>query len=457
VTTRTTNVVDAPRDLRLPADPALPVEELHRALVAAVAGALGARAVALHLDDPVTGRPAPVVAHGAHPAPAEHVVALAAADGAPLGRLTASGGDGPSLGLWGARVERALEAHAEASEREREASALTRLAALAPVAGRGADDALLAACAAVRDVLGFAAVEAAVLREGRLHGIAAAGGTALLPGLGEEEALALLGAAPPSDGCHLLPAGAAPATWPAAPPAGAGPAAFRAHGVLAPLRDRSGAVIGLLRAAAPAGGRHPSRGRLRLLAAFAAQAGAALAEQGAVRREQRRAGAVLDGALDAVLTVDAGGRLLALNPAGERVLGLRRAEALGADVAELLVPAPQRTAFRAALAEGGHRLVQGRQDVLVRRGDGREVPVALSVVSTHVDGAPAFTAFLRVRAAPAVPGEEADRIRPTAARTPSPGCRAAAAPRRGCARSPSGRTRRRRSARCTSSSGTSGR
>ena len=46
----------------------------------------------------------------------------------------------------------------------------------------------------------------------------------------------------------------------------------------------------------------------------------------------------LDSALDCIITMDATGRVREFNPASERVFGFARAEAVGKELADLIIP-----------------------------------------------------------------------------------------------------------------------
>ena len=58
----------------------------------------------------------------------------------------------------------------------------------------------------------------------------------------------------------------------------------------------------------------------------------------------------LDSALDCVITMDASGRVQESNPASERVFGFTRSEAVGKELAELIVPPKLRERHRQGLA-----------------------------------------------------------------------------------------------------------
>ena len=47
--------------------------------------------------------------------------------------------------------------------------------------------------------------------------------------------------------------------------------------------------------------------------------------------------AILDSALDCIITMDASGHVLEFNPAAERVFGFTREEAVGQELAELII------------------------------------------------------------------------------------------------------------------------
>jgi PAS domain S-box-containing protein len=87
------------------------------------------------------------------------------------------------------------------------------------------------------------------------------------------------------------------------------------------------------------------------------------------------------------------------NSAAERTFGYRRAEALGKELAELIIPPRLRAQHREGLArylKSGVGPVLGRRtEMPAVRADGSELPVELSVTRIATDGAPLFTAYLR--------------------------------------------------------------
>src|SRR5437763_15186879 len=73
---------------------------------------------------------------------------------------------------------------------------------------------------------------------------------------------------------------------------------------------------------------------------------------------------ILDNALDCIITMDANGRVLEFNPAAERVFGFTRKEAVGKELAELIIPPAMRDQHRRGLA---HCLQNGEGPVFGKR------------------------------------------------------------------------------------------
>src|SRR5207237_9138911 len=92
---------------------------------------------------------------------------------------------------------------------------------------------------------------------------------------------------------------------------------------------------------------------------------------------------ILDTALDCIITMDAAGFVREFNPAAERVFGFRREEAVGKELAELIIPPRMREQHRRGLA---HFLKTGKGPVLGKRieieglrRDGSEILVELAI------------------------------------------------------------------------------
>ena len=118
-----------------------------------------------------------------------------------------------------------------------------------------------------------------------------------------------------------------------------------------------------------------------------------------VRGSEARVRAVVESALDAVITIDEKGRILEFNPAAEATFGHSQAEAIGAQMVELLIPASLRDAhnrgFEHFLATGEGPIIGTRVESTALRADGTEFPVELAISRVAVDGPPLFTGYVR--------------------------------------------------------------
>jgi diguanylate cyclase (GGDEF)-like protein/PAS domain S-box-containing protein len=112
----------------------------------------------------------------------------------------------------------------------------------------------------------------------------------------------------------------------------------------------------------------------------------------------RKAG-MLEAALDCIISMDHLGRIMEFNPAAEQTFGHARADALGRDFAELLMPEHMRDFHRRAIARhsrpGDPGMLGRRFETMAVRADGTEFPVELSLSHVPSAGAPIFTAFIR--------------------------------------------------------------
>jgi PAS domain S-box-containing protein len=112
-----------------------------------------------------------------------------------------------------------------------------------------------------------------------------------------------------------------------------------------------------------------------------------------------RKGAILEAALDCIVSMNVAGAITEFNPAAERTFGYRRADVLGKDMASLLIPPSYRAAHRAGVARflgtGNARILGKRVEISALRADGTEFPIELTVTRIEVPGGPMFTAFIR--------------------------------------------------------------
>ena len=119
----------------------------------------------------------------------------------------------------------------------------------------------------------------------------------------------------------------------------------------------------------------------------------------ALGAKEARHRAMLDAALDCVVTMDHEGCVVDFNPAAERTFGYRAADAVGRAMAELIIPPELRERHRRGLA----RYVATEQPVLLNRrleitgmrADGTTFPLELTITRIDVPGPPTFTGYLR--------------------------------------------------------------
>jgi PAS domain S-box-containing protein len=122
-------------------------------------------------------------------------------------------------------------------------------------------------------------------------------------------------------------------------------------------------------------------------------------EEGELKRSEARKAAIVDSALDCVLTIDHEGCITEFNPAAEHTFGYRRDEVLGMPLANVIIPLSlrekHREGFAHYLATGEARVLGKRIETTAVRADGSEFPVELAISRIKLEGPPAFTGYLR--------------------------------------------------------------
>ncbi|HXT41156.1 MAG TPA: PAS domain S-box protein [Candidatus Angelobacter sp.] len=148
---------------------------------------------------------------------------------------------------------------------------------------------------------------------------------------------------------------------------------------ISPVRDSSGRIIGASKIARDITDRK--------------RAARALSESDALKR------AILESALDCIVTMDHEGRVIDWNPAAERTFGYRRGDALGREMCELIIPTSLREKHRQGLARylstGEARVLGRRVEMTAMRADGAEFMAELAIARIHSTNPPLFTAYIR--------------------------------------------------------------
>lgn len=124
-----------------------------------------------------------------------------------------------------------------------------------------------------------------------------------------------------------------------------------------------------------------------------------LRREAALRESEAQVRAVLEGALDAIVGMDASGLVNDWNQQAEATFGYTREEAIGRPLAELIIPPELREQHARGLERyfetGEGPLLNRRVEVEGQRKDGTRVPVELSITVVKGWGFYRFNAFVR--------------------------------------------------------------
>jgi two-component system sensor kinase FixL len=108
-----------------------------------------------------------------------------------------------------------------------------------------------------------------------------------------------------------------------------------------------------------------------------------------LRDREARMTAILETAVDGIITIDDRGRIESFNPAAERMFGCLAAEVVGRNVS-LLMPSPDHERhddyLRRYISTGEKRIIGIGREVTARRKDGTTFPVDLSVSEVYPGG-----------------------------------------------------------------------
>ncbi len=122
-------------------------------------------------------------------------------------------------------------------------------------------------------------------------------------------------------------------------------------------------------------------------------------EERELKRSEIRKAAIVDSALDCIVTIDHEGCITEFNPAAEHTFGYRRDEVLGNHLADVIIPPSlrekHRQGFARYLATGEARVLGKRIEMTAARADGSEFPVELAVTRIPLERPPSFTGHLR--------------------------------------------------------------
>jgi len=168
-----------------------------------------------------------------------------------------------------------------------------------------------------------------------------------------------------------------------------------------PLVGRDGTPLGMLSTHFPSVHR-PNEQDLRRLDLYARQAADFIERcrtDEELREREARRRAIVEGALDGIITIDHEGRIVEFNAAAERLFGYPRLEAVGRHMADLIIPPhlrdKHRRGLRHYLATGEASVLDRRLEMTALRRDGTKFPVELSVTRITIGNRPFFTGYVR--------------------------------------------------------------
>jgi len=137
----------------------------------------------------------------------------------------------------------------------------------------------------------------------------------------------------------------------------------------------------------------------RVIVAKNAELGTRVQERTAeLARSEARTTAIVNTALDAIITVDEAGAIRSINPATERIFGHGRDELLGAHVSLLMADGEggaQPGYMRRYLETGTASMLGAGREAVARRADGTLFPIDISVSEARVDADRMYVALIR--------------------------------------------------------------
>ncbi|MBL8035994.1 MAG: PAS domain S-box protein [Nitrospira sp.] len=125
----------------------------------------------------------------------------------------------------------------------------------------------------------------------------------------------------------------------------------------------------------------------------------ARAAEAALLQSQERNRAIVDTALDGVITIDAAGIVTEWNAQATAIFGWAREEAMGKPLSETIIPERDREAHASGVREylktGVGPVLNRRIEIAARHRDGHEFPVELAVSPARIGETYIFSAFVR--------------------------------------------------------------
>jgi PAS domain S-box-containing protein len=117
------------------------------------------------------------------------------------------------------------------------------------------------------------------------------------------------------------------------------------------------------------------------------------------RQAEEKTRVIVESAFDAIVTIDSKGVITTWNPQAEQVFGWKTEEAIGRDVAELIIPGEFREAHKRGMEDflltGKGRILNQQMEIYALNRDGETLPVELTVSHAKTDEGDIFIAVIR--------------------------------------------------------------
>ncbi len=118
-----------------------------------------------------------------------------------------------------------------------------------------------------------------------------------------------------------------------------------------------------------------------------------------LRRSEAHKAALLNSALDCIISIDRQGRIVDWNAAAERTFGCSCAEAVGQEITDLILPPALRSSYqhglRHYLDHGNWPAFHTRVELPAQRRDGTQFQAELTATALQADGQALYTIYLR--------------------------------------------------------------
>lgn len=117
------------------------------------------------------------------------------------------------------------------------------------------------------------------------------------------------------------------------------------------------------------------------------------------KTDNKRIKAIVDCALDCIITIDKHGNIVEFNNASEKVFGYTRQEIIGQNLCDTIIPIRLRKSHTEGMKRyldcGKNNILRKRIEVPAITKKGNEIQVELAVVDFKINNEPMFTAYLR--------------------------------------------------------------